>query len=143
MNSRPEWSLSDLARELEFNKTTTYRLLTALESEGMVSRDHESGVFRLGPEIIAMGGRALRANDLRSVAHTELDALAQMVGEAATLEILMDGQTLILEEVVSNHVVASWQSVGTRYPAHATSTGKVLLAFLPQSELQAALKPAS
>jgi DNA-binding IclR family transcriptional regulator len=77
-----------------------------------------------------MGGRALRSNDLRSVSCAELEALAQSVGEAATLELLVGTETMILEELPSSHVVAPSQSVGTRYPAHATSTGKVLLANL-------------
>jgi len=140
-DAQPEWNLRDLARAAELNKTTAYRLLTALERAGMLARNRHTGAYRLGPETIALGGRALRSNDLRSAGHAELEALARTVGEAATLEILMGGEVLIVEEVPATYLVAPWQSIGTRYPAHATSTGKLLLAFLPEAERRAALQP--
>jgi DNA-binding IclR family transcriptional regulator len=139
-DARPEWTLSQLARTVDLNKTTAYRLLTALESEGMVSRNEDTGAYRLGPEIIALGGRALRSNDLHIAGYSQLEALAQQVGEAATLEILVGNQVMILEEIPGSYLVATWQSIGTRYPAHATSTGKVLLAHLPEDDLETVLE---
>jgi IclR family acetate operon transcriptional repressor len=139
-DTQPEWSLSGLARAADLNKTTTYRLLTALEREGMLARNRRTGSYRLGPETIALGGRALRSNDLRTAGHAELEWLAGTVGEAATLEVLVGDQVLILEEVPGSYLVAPWQSIGTRYPAHATSTGKLLLAFLPDTERNAVLR---
>ena len=138
-DQQPELGLAELARLVGLNKTTAYRLLTALESEGMIIRPAETEAYRLGPEIIAMGGRALRANDLRSVSRAELQQLAQNVGEAATLEILLDNEVLIVEEIPGGHLVSTNQAVGTRWPAHATSTGKVMLADLPPAALKAVL----
>jgi DNA-binding IclR family transcriptional regulator len=140
-DAQPEWSLSDLARTTQLNKTTAHRLLTALERAGLLARNHRTGAYRLGPETIALGGRALRANDLRSAGLAELEALAACVGEAATLEILVGDQVLILDEIPACHLIAPWQTIGTRHPAHATSTGKLLLAFLPPAERAAALHP--
>lgn len=139
-DEQPEIGLAELARLVELNKTTTYRLLTALESEGLVTRNPVTDAYRLGPEMIALGGRALRANDLTSVSQAELEALAGQVGETTTLETLVDDEVLILIEVSGGHLVSSNQAVGTRWPAHATSTGKVLLAHLPLDSLEARLK---
>ena len=138
-DDRPEWGLSDLARTVGLNKTTTYRLLMALENEGMVTRSPQSEAYCLGPAAITLGGRALRANGLRAAAHGELVALAQATNETATLEVLADNQVLILDEVFGSHVLGNTQSVGTRWPAHATSTGKVLLAHLPTAQRDAIL----
>jgi DNA-binding IclR family transcriptional regulator len=139
-NDQPEWGLTELARAAKLNKTTTYRLLAALEGEGFVARNPQTEGYRLGPEIIALGGRALRSNDLRTVSHAELAALAEATQETATLEVLSDGQVLILDEVLGSHVVGNSQSIGTRWPAHATSTGKVLLAHLPEPQLKEVLR---
>jgi DNA-binding IclR family transcriptional regulator len=138
-DDRPEWGLSDLARAVGLNKTTTYRLLMALESEGMVTRTNQGEAYRLGPAAITLGGRALRASGLRAASHAELVALAQGTNETATLEVLAEGQVLILDEVFGSHVLGNTQSLGTRWPAHATSTGKVLLANLPESQRDAIL----
>lgn len=126
----PEWHLSDLARAAGLNKTTTFRLLTALESEGMVSRSPRE-TYRLGPEAIVLGGRALRANDLRTVARPELEQLVQVTRETASLEIPADGDMLILDEVAGGYLLSTAQFVGTRWPIHATSTGKAVLAYGP------------
>lgn len=127
-DARPEWGLSDLARAARLNKTTTYRLLTALEAEGMVTRGPLSDGWRLGNEAIAVGTLALRSNDLMTAARSELEALVRDTGETATLEVLVGDEILILDGVEGPSLVGAGSEVGTRWPAHATSTGKVLLA---------------
>ncbi len=134
-DSTPQLTLANITRATRLNRATAYRLVSALEKEGLVARDKESEAYRLGPEAIALGARALRANDLRSVCHPELEALAQASGETATLEVLADGEVWILDEVLGHHLVGSAPSIGTRWPAHATSTGKVLLAYRPEAAL--------
>jgi DNA-binding IclR family transcriptional regulator len=63
-DARPEWGLTELAKAAGLNKTTVYRLLTALASEGLVARSKATDAYRLGPEAIALGARAIRSNDL-------------------------------------------------------------------------------
>jgi IclR family transcriptional regulator, acetate operon repressor len=133
-DSHREWGLTDLARQVGLNKTTTYRLLKALESEGMVSRRTDSDTYMLGPAMMVLGGRALRANNLRSASRAELEYLARLFGETVTLEILVGRDVQIVDEVTGEHLLSGIQSIGTRWPAHTTSTGKVLLAFLPTAE---------
>jgi DNA-binding IclR family transcriptional regulator len=138
-DSQPELGLTDLARSAGLNKTTAFRMLTALESAGLVAKNHETESYRLGPEVIALGGRALRANHLYLASRPELEALARKTGETATLEVLAGGETLILDEVLTQYFMGTTPSIGTRWPAHTTSTGKVLLAFMPPAELDAFL----
>jgi DNA-binding IclR family transcriptional regulator len=127
-DERPEWGLSDLARAARLNKTTAYRLLTALEAEGMVARSPLSDAWRLGGEAIAMGALALRSTDLMTAARPELEALVRQTGETASLEVLAGDEVVILDGVEGPSLVGASSEVGTRWPAHATSTGKVLLA---------------
>ena len=138
--SRPELGLSQVARAAGLNKTTAFRLLSALEGEGLVQRVPQSEAYRLGPELVALGGRALGSADLRFAARPELSALAQTTQETATIEVLVGHEALILDEAVGGHVLGTLPSIGTRWPAHATSTGKVLLAFLPEEQRQELLR---
>jgi DNA-binding IclR family transcriptional regulator len=140
-DEQPELSLVELARTAQLNKTTAYRLLTALESEGMVIRSGAHDTYRLGPEAIALGGRASRANALLRVSRPELEALAERTRETTTLEIVSEGQALTLDEVSGRYLMGVAQDVGSHWPLHATSTGKVLLAHLPQAKRQALLQP--
>lgn len=140
-DAHPERGLSDLAETLNLNKTTAYRLLSALEIEGMVIRDDNTGGYRLGPGAIILGGRALRTNNLNIVSHGELVELASTTGETVTLEILVDCEVLIIDQVQGSHMLGAAQDIFTRWPAYATSTGKLLLAYLPSEQCQKLLSP--
>jgi DNA-binding IclR family transcriptional regulator len=138
-DARPELSLTELARIARLNKTTAYRMLTALEAEGMVWRVAETGGYRLGPGAIDLGGRALRANSLRTLARPELQRLAADTGETASLEVLTGTRVMVLDEAQGIHLVGSSQAIGASWPAHATSTGLAIIAFLDQRRRDVAL----
>jgi DNA-binding IclR family transcriptional regulator len=143
-DDHPIWELGALAASLDLNKTTAFRMLTALEKEGLVERD-DGGRYHLGAEMIALGGRAARVNNLRHVAHTHLTRLSQATGETVTLEIPRPGDEngswmmLVIDEVLGRHLVGITQYIGTRLPIHATSTGKVVLAFTPHEQVSGML----
>lgn len=136
----PEWSLSELSEQVGLNKTTTYRLLAALESEGCIVRNPISGGYRLGVALVALGGVALRSTDLYTVARPEMERLAQETGTAVSLEVLNRGQALVLDEVTSRGPAGAPRDMGMRLPLHATSTGKVLLAHQPPAESEQLLR---
>lgn len=108
--------------------------MAALEAESIV-RKTESGDYVLGPRLIALGGRAIRSNRLRTVAQPLLAKLVQETGESVTIDVLWidDEQrptSMVIEEQLAQRVLGLSQYIGARFPAHATSTGKVLLAYL-------------
>ena len=139
-DERASWSLAELVKHSGLNKTTVFRLLTALQSEGLITHNGDTDTYSLGSEMVVLGGRALRANDLRSASRSELKALARATGESASLEILVDREVLIIDEVQGEHLLSSGQWIGTRWPASATSTGKAILAYLPSAELEEILQ---
>ena len=127
-DARPEWTLADLSRDLKLSKPTAFRLLVALEAEGLVVRPDAYGGYRLGPAAIELGARAQRAHSVAGAARPEMESLTRATGETSSIEVLDGDETLILDEVQGGHLIGTSPSVGTRWPAHATSTGKVLLA---------------
>ncbi len=131
--SQPEWRLAELTQVTGLNKTTASRLLTALESEGMVERTKD-GRFRLGAEVIAMGSRAVRTSSLWSACHGELKTLAETTKETATLELLRGCEIVIIDEELGGHAASSVSSIGARWPIHATAAGKLFLAYMPAVE---------
>lgn len=124
-----EMEPAELAKRSGLNRTTVYRLVRVLESEGMLGRDLPSGAYRLGPEIAALGRRAESgARDLADVAREDLDALAGLLKESITLEVLSEGRSLVVAEAIGRHILGQMPCVGRSWEAHATATGKVLLA---------------
>jgi DNA-binding IclR family transcriptional regulator len=128
-NERSEMSLGDLSRAAALNKTTTHRLLRALQSESLIQKSTADGRYSLGTGLMALGVQALASSDLRRRVRPVLKSLAQETGETATLEVPFEDSMLILDEVAGSHVVAAAGNVGTRWPLHATSTGKACLAW--------------
>ena len=138
---QPELSLAELSEASGLAKTTAHRLLTALESEGLVARNPVTRSYRLGPAALALGAQALVSNDLRAVVEPELRLLAARTGETATLEVPLEGKMLIVAEVSGRHLVTVAAELGTRWPIHATSTGKAYLAALSVDERRLLLAP--
>lgn len=128
-SEQPEMSLGELSRTAGLNKSTTHRLLRALQSEALIHKNPESGAYSLGAGLMALGVQALASSDLRRRVRPVLKTLANETGETATLEVPFEDSMLILDEVAGRHVIAATGNVGTRWPLHATSTGKVFLAF--------------
>jgi DNA-binding IclR family transcriptional regulator len=126
---RTEMSLAEICELAGLNKTTTHRLLQALVSEALVERSEASGLYRLGTGLMALGVLALSSSDLRLRVRPVLKQLAKSSGETATLEVPIEDSMLILDEVAGTHFVGAVGNVGTRWPLHATSTGKALIAF--------------
>lgn len=125
----PKRSLTDLAAAVGLSKATAHRMLKILEQEDFVYRSPDSGEYQLGPEIIVLGSRALRAMDIREAARPELEALANSTGEDASLEVLVGAEVLILDEKRGHGLLSLETELGTRWPAHATATGKAMIAF--------------
>jgi DNA-binding IclR family transcriptional regulator len=137
---QPRRGLAELARGLRLNKTTAFRLLQALEADGLVSRTADGAAYQLGPELLTLAGRARGVQDLRAAARGELGTLARATRETATLEVLVGREALVLDEEAGGYRIGARPSVGERWPAHASSTGKVLLAHLPDERRDEVLK---
>jgi len=128
-SEQPELQLAEVSELASLNKTTAHRLLQALHSESLLDRNASNGAYRLGPALMALGVQALSSDNLRLKARPLLKRLADETGETATLEVPIDDTMLILDEVTGGHFLAAGGNVGTRWPMHATSTGKALIAF--------------
>ena len=132
-------TLSGLAQTLGLSRTTAHRLLAALESEGFVTHAPGDQTYRPGPELATFALHAFPIHQLRTLARPLLEHLAETSGETATLELLTGHEVLIVDEVPSRRLVAARTEIGTRWPLHVTSTGKALLAAMPEGEREAYL----
>jgi DNA-binding IclR family transcriptional regulator len=131
---RRVWTLAELSRSLGLTKPTALRLLGVLEREGMVERTATGTSYRLGAGAMELGAKAQRSHGLTEAVHPLLEELAQTTGETASLEVLVGDQILVLAGVQGKHRVSVSPDVGTRWPAHAASTGKMMLAGLRERE---------
>jgi DNA-binding IclR family transcriptional regulator len=135
-----EAGTNEIARRTGINASTVSRLLSTLVSGGFVEHIPESGRYRLGPHLMRLASHALSQIDLRTLARPHLAALEEETGETATLSIAGEGEAVTVDFVVSRATVASVARIGRPSVAHATATGKVMLAFAPTARFSAELE---
>lgn len=131
------WTLSDLAGHLGQNKATVFRVLHTLERFGYLAKDAATGRYALGLRLHALGAAAVRHEQLRWQALPPLQDLAESTGETVHVGILHEGVVVTVQIVEGTHAVRMHSSVGKRSPAHASALGKVLMAYLPDAEVDA------
>jgi IclR family pca regulon transcriptional regulator len=135
--SRP-LTLSEVARASELSRAAARRFLLTLEQLGYVRQ--AGGRFELTPRVLELGFSYLSALGLPEVAQPHLEALVEQVHESSSVSVL-DGTTIVyVARVPTRRIMTVMISVGTRFPAYATSMGRVLLAGLEPDALAALLE---
>ena len=128
-NGTAELGVSELGRQLNLHKSTVSRLLSTLESEGLLERAPGTEKYRLGPEIARLAGHVEQIGDVREVARPFLVELAELTRETANLAILDGNEVNNVDQVSGPHLVRVGNWVGRRTPLHCVATGKALLAI--------------
>lgn len=130
-------SLAEIARLAATTRATARRLLLTLERIGYVATDGPT--FWLRPKVMELGDAYLDGLGLPRLAHPHLAALAERVRDTCSLTVL-DGDTVVyVDRVKAPRMMTVNIAIGTRLPAYAMSSGRVLLADLPANELAAFL----
>jgi DNA-binding IclR family transcriptional regulator len=124
-----ELGTNEISRRTGINASSVSRLLATLADAGMVEHVAATGRYRLGLRLLQLGNAVLARLDLREIARPHLQALAHETGETATLSAPGEQDAITVDFVQSAATVQSVARVGRPSIAHATATGKVLLAF--------------
>jgi len=124
-----ELGTNEIARRSGINASTVSRLLATLAEAGLVEHVAGSGRYRLGLRLVQLGNAVLERLDLREIARPHLRALVEATDETATLSIPGELTAVTVDFVQSPASVQSVAQVGRPSVAHATATGKVMLAF--------------
>lgn len=128
-DAEDDLGVTEIARALGLNASTTHRILKALVAAGYVAQNKHSERYRLGREAFLLGHAARRTLGL-DAAMPLLERLAQDTGESVNL-VIRDGDSgLVVLRVESQQPLRFTQPVGTRIPLYCTSSGKALLAFV-------------
>jgi IclR family transcriptional regulator, acetate operon repressor len=138
-NSEPT-SVGALAQTTGLPKSTTSRLVRALERQGLVQRAGARGTLSPGPVLLRFAGRGRSDADLVEASGETLGALAEQTGETINLAVAGPLGVEHLAQRDSRHFLGGTNWVGRRVPYHCTANGKVLVAFgaarLPAGELE-------
>lgn len=135
-------SLAQLAAQFPWHKSTTLRLLKTLVQHGHAEQDPESQRYHLGLGILRLSCALDRRLDLRDRGRGPVRQLANRIRETAHIGVLDRGEVVVLEQAETSEHIRIITFVGMRMPIHCTALGKVLLAHLPEEELERYLQDA-
>jgi IclR family pca regulon transcriptional regulator len=136
----PELTLSDVARRTGVSRAAARRFLLTLADLGYVRSDGR--LFALTPRVLELGYAYLSSLTLPEVAEPHLEHLAAEVRESSSVSVLDGDDIVYVGRVPTSRIMRVAINVGTRFPAYATSMGRVLLAALDDAALDAYLSRA-
>lgn len=130
----PELTLSEVATATGVTRAAARRFLLTLAELGYVRSDGR--YFSLTARVLELGYAYLSSLSLPQVAESHLEALVAEVSESSSVSVLDGGDVVYVARVPVSRIMTVAISVGTRFPAYATSMGRVLLAGLAEPELE-------
>ena len=133
----PGLTLSDVAREASLTRAAARRFLLTLEDLGYVRAEDRR--FSLTPRVLELGYSFLSSLSLPEIAQPHLRELVGRVNESSSVSVLDGTDIVYVAREPTQRIMTVAISVGTRFPAYATSMGRVLLAGLGDEQLEASL----
>jgi IclR family pca regulon transcriptional regulator len=136
----PRLGLSEVARATGLTRAAARRFLLTLVQLGYVRMDGRE--FSLRPRVLELGYSYLSGLTLPQVAEPHLETFVSRVNESSSVSVLDGDEIVYVARVPTKRIMTVLIAVGTRFPAHPTSMGRVLLAGLPHADLAAYLQRA-
>lgn len=137
---RSALGISELARLLGLTRSTTHRYVATLARLGYLYQDEATRKYRLGPRVLDLGFSVLGSMELREIAAPHLRRLTELTGHTSNLAIRDDTDVILIDRVRGRlgryHHLEFSLHVGSRLPSYCSATGKALLAFMAQPDLE-------
>lgn len=136
---RPALGISELAQRLGLTRSTTHRYVATLARLGFLDQDELTRKYRLGIRVLDLGFAVLGSLELREIAAPHLQRLTAATGHTSNLAIRDETDVILIDRIRGRpcryHPLEFNLHVGSRLPSYCSATGKALLAFLPQADL--------
>ncbi len=131
--------ITELAELTGLPKSTVHRIVSALVAEGLLVQDEDSHKYQLSLRVAELGAGLLSTNSVRRAARPILMDLRDKTHESVHLAVLEHLDVVIIDTEDSYYFVREVNVPGQHLPAHAVSTGKVLLAYQWEGHLRTML----
>ena len=130
-----EMTITDIAEALDVNRSSAFRLIYTLEHCGYL-RKASAKTYALDSKVMELGFRSISKLSLIDVALPEMKSIRDKIKVAVHLSILEGTDVVFISNVQSSGPFTSTVGLGTRWPAHATVIGQIILASLPVEKVK-------
>ena len=131
-----EMSLSEMARRIGVSRSSAFRLVHTLQRLGYLDREDETKNYRLGARVMSLGYSFLASKDIAELARPDLQRLRSATRCSTHLGILDGAEVIYIARFAAHKPVSAMISVGARVPAHATTMGRIILAYKPEAYIR-------
>lgn len=131
--AKPHMTLSEIAARAGLPAATARRCLNTFEELGYVTRNGRQ--FLLRPKVLEIGAVYLDSMDIETLTRTHLEEMARETGDSAAMAVMSGTEIVYVARASVRTLVRMEAHVGSHFPAHATSMGRVLLAGLSPERL--------
>jgi DNA-binding IclR family transcriptional regulator len=137
-----ELGVTEIAASIGVHKSTAFRLVSALEQHRLVEQLSERGKYRLGFGIVRLAGATTARMNLAEESRPFCRQLAAEYNETVNVAVLDADAAVNIAQEQGNATVTVQNWIGKRTPLHATSSGKVLLAWTADAQVLGVLEEA-
>jgi DNA-binding IclR family transcriptional regulator len=132
---------SEIMNALNIPRPSLARILAVLVERGLVTKTDEGGLYRLGMQLLYLGGRLESKLRLRSVARPHMEELALTTGKTIELSTLDRDQLILIDQIEGDEGVRLFTRIGSAYPYfHAVGAGKIYLAHMEPGKRKEVLR---
>ncbi len=127
--NRLEMKLSDIAEELDLNKSTVHGIISTLKYHGIIDQDEETQKYRLGLYNMVLGEMVQKSLNIRNITTPIIDRVSAQLNETIHIATLEDNEVVYINKKESTQSMRIYTQIGARNPAHCTGVGKAMLAY--------------
>jgi DNA-binding IclR family transcriptional regulator len=135
-----ELSVSEIGSRTALHKSTTHRILMALEHNQLIKQNPQTSKYHLGIKLFKLGNQAVRQFDLRDSCRPHLIRLMDKTRETVHLAVLDGDQVLYLDKVEGPYALRMPSRVGRHITTYCTSLGKAMLSCLEETDVKRMLQ---
>jgi len=130
-----EMGTNEIARRVGMSKTTSHRILKTLTEYKILEQNGNTGKYRIGPELYALGSLYLSTTDVLKAAEPVTKTLNDLTGETVLMGIFDKGNVIMVLKEESKHAFRFARHIGSLLPAYASAMGKAFLSELTEAEI--------
>jgi len=136
----PQLSLPEICNKLKLPKSTVYRLITTLQGRGFMEHNEFSGKYQPGSKLLKLSNVLIKNFNLRENALPIMMELRDACGETINLYAKKNLDRVCIEQVEGSHLVRRFAVIGDILPLYCGASGKVLLAYQTEVEIEKVIK---
>ncbi len=126
--------VTELAEDLQVNKSTVFRLLETMEARGLIQQDERTAKYRLGIGLLQLSNGLMRNLDIISISRPIMNQLMNSTKESVHLCTFSSDKVYVVDQVKSNYPMKVSATIGQDEPIYCSSVGKCILANLPDEK---------